>query len=105
MKGAYVLSQTGTQNGTPFAIVGEATYNGHGGGSVTATEMRGGTLIPIVGAPATFKVNPDCSGSKTVGPFNFNFVITPDGKTITFVQTDSGVVSAGKAKRLTQNGD
>jgi hypothetical protein len=98
MQGTYVLSQTGTAGTTPFAIVGEATYDGRGGGTVTATEMFGGTIELIVKAPATFTVNPDCSGSKTVGPYHFNFVITPDGKTITFIQTDSGVVSAGKAQ-------
>jgi hypothetical protein len=105
MKGTYVLSQSGTESGTPFAIVGEATYDGHGNGSVTATKMFGGTLVAIVGAPATFTVNSNCSGQKTVGPFHFNFVITPDGKTITFIQTDPGVVSAGQAKQLVRTSD
>ena len=105
MKGTYVLSQSGTQSGVPFAVVGEATYDGHGTGSVTATEMVGGTLIAINGAPATFTVNSNCSGQKTVGPYHFNFVITPDGKTITFIQTDSGVVSTGQAKQLVRTGD
>lgn len=100
MQGRYVLSQTGTAGTTPFAIVGQAIYDGRGGGTVTATKMFGGAIDLIVNAPATFTVNPDCSGSKTVGPYHFNFVITPDGKTITFIQTDSGVVSTGKAEWL-----
>jgi hypothetical protein len=50
-------------------------------------------------------VNSNCSGQKTVGPFHFSFVITPDGKTITFIQTDPGVVSAGQTKQLVRTSD
>jgi len=104
MYGSYALSQTGTITGVgPFAVVGVATYDGQGGGSVTATRSVNGTIATFT-APATFTVNLDCTGSKTVGTgsntIHFNFVISPDGKTITFIVTDTGTIAMGTAVRL-----
>jgi hypothetical protein len=54
--------------------------------------------------PITFSVNRDCTGSKTVGSgasaTHFDFVITPDGRTITWVQTDAFWVTSGTAVRM-----
>ena len=48
----------------------------------------------------------DCTGSKTFtntangAVTHFNFVITPDGSTINWIETDSGTVLLGQATRL-----
>jgi hypothetical protein len=48
-------------------------------------------------------VNPDCTGSKTIGSgasaTHFDFIITPDGSTITWIETDNGVTLSGTAIR------
>jgi hypothetical protein len=45
-------------------------------------------------------VNRDCTGSKTIGTSHFNFVITPDGSTITWIVTDAGVTLSGTGIRF-----
>jgi hypothetical protein len=58
--------------------------------------------------PAIFTVNRNCTGSKTVGTGasanHFDFVITPDGHTITFIETDAFAVTPGTAVRLNWQG-
>jgi hypothetical protein len=49
--------------------------------------------------PLPFTVNPDCTGSKTIGGTNFDFVITPDGSKITWIVTNSGFTMAGTGVR------
>ena len=51
-----------------------------------------------------FTVNSNCTGSKTFGTgataTHFDFMITPDGKTITWIAMDSGVIIIGTAVRM-----
>jgi hypothetical protein len=106
MKGTYVLSGSGSIVGVgPLTAVGLFTYNGDGTGvSGTTTISINGMSSTSSGAPATYTVNPDCSGSKTIGSGpsaqHYNFVITPDGKTITFIDIDPTVALVGNAVRL-----
>jgi hypothetical protein len=102
MKGVYLMSGTGTVVGVgPIAVVGIIAYDGQGGGVGTTTQSVNGTIHRQVVSTGVFTVNPDCSGSKTFGgTAHFDFVITPDGKTITWIRTDSGLIVTGTAVRM-----
>ncbi|MBV9743109.1 MAG: hypothetical protein JO099_05050, partial [Acidobacteriia bacterium] len=79
MSGAYVASGTGTIAGVgPISTVGLIIYNGDGTGmAVSSTSSVNGTAMTSNNVPATFTVNSDCTGTKTIGATHFNFVITP----------------------------
>jgi hypothetical protein len=85
-------------------VIARVFYDGNGHGSSTVTESLNGTIYQGITATATFTVNSDCTGNKTFvsagGSTHYNFVITPDGKTITWVQTDTGVTLSGVAVRM-----
>lgn len=102
MNGVYVASGTGTVAGVgPIALVGLVTYNGDGTGSMASiTQTVNGASSTASNIPATFTVNRDCTGSKTIGTQHFNFVITPDGSLITWIVTDAGVTLMGTGIRL-----
>lgn len=108
MKGTYVISASGTILGLgPVTAVGQFTYHGDGTGtSGTSTLSVNGASSTSSGASAVYTVNPDCSGTKTVGTGptaqHYNFVITPDGQTITFIVTDVNVAVVGTAQRLSR---
>ena len=105
MHGTYAMSGSGSITGIgPLASVGLVVYNGDGTGTVVSgTNVINGASSSLTNVPATFTVNADCTGSKTVGTgasaLHFNFVITPDGSTITWIVTDSGVTMTGTAVR------
>jgi len=107
MNRTYAMSGTGAVLGTgggPIAFVGIVTYNGDGTGTLhSATANVNGTVLKSTLVPAVFTVNRDCTGSKTFGAGptaqHFDFVITPDGSTITFVETDAFAVMSGAAVR------
>jgi hypothetical protein len=71
---------------------------------VTYSVSANGTITRGITATGTFIVNRDCTGSKTFGSgptaAHYDFVITPDGSMITWVETDAGVVISGQAVRL-----
>ena len=102
MNGTYVASATGTVVGVgPLAAVTQVIYNGDGTGMVVInTRSLNGVTSTFTGIPATFTVNRDCTGTKTIGSTHYNFVITPDGNTITFIVTDAGVTLMGTGVRF-----
>jgi hypothetical protein len=102
MNGTYVASGTGTVAGVgPIAVVGELIYNGDGTGYVVMlTQSVNGATSTATKVPVSFTVNPDCTGSKTVGTGHYNFVITPDGSLITWIVTDNGVTLMGTGVRM-----
>jgi hypothetical protein len=102
MSGTYVTSGTGTVAGVgPITTVGMIVYNGDGtGATVFSTTTVNGASSTSSGVSATFTVNTDCTGSKTIGTTHFNFVITPDGGTITWIVTDKGVNAMGTGVRI-----
>ena len=105
MQGTYVANGTGTVIGVgPITAVTLIIYNGDGTGTVVFnTRSVNGTASTATNIPANFTVNPDCTGSKTIGSTPFNFVITPDGSRITWIRTDNGVTMSGTAIRLGRN--
>lgn len=102
MNGTYLASGTGVVAGVgPIATVSLVIYNGDGTGmAVSGTRTVNGVSNSTGSAPASFTVNPDCTGSKIIGSTHFSFVITPDGSTITWIVTDNGVTLMGTGVRL-----
>lgn len=110
MRGTYVMAGTGTlfpQGGAPILIglVGKVVYDGQGNGQVIQTASVGGVIYRQGTFTGTYSVNSDCTGSKTFTSStgqasHFDFVITPDGRTITWIVTDAGQVLTGSAVRL-----
>ena len=105
MHGSYALSAGGFAGGAPIAVTGEVIYDGQGNGKlVTETVSLNGTIVRGITGTGVFRVNSDCTGSKTftttAGTSNFDFVITADGSKITWISTDSGVALTGTGVRL-----
>ena len=103
MRGIYVMSGTGTVVGVgPVVMVGEVIYNGDGTGTLLSVKKNvNGMVFSSSSVPITYTVNPDCTGSKTVGGANhYDFVVTPDGATITFIGADASTIISGKATRF-----
>jgi hypothetical protein len=103
LSGTYVNSGTGTMGGASVVMVGKVTYDGHGNGQSTFTRSVGGVITRPVAVPGVYTVNPDCTGSKTFnGTTDYDFVVTPDGREITWIVTNSsaGSLFTGRAVRL-----
>jgi hypothetical protein len=106
MKGTYVSAGTGTVGTadpfSPMATVGLVIYNGDGTGVLvySTKTVAGVSSTSTNNVLATFTVNPDCTGSKTIGATNLHFVITPDGSKITWIVTNPGVTLMGTGVRM-----
>ena len=105
MNGTYVMSGGGAVTGVgPVSVAGLVVYNGDGTGTlVTSTSSVNGTVSKLANVSGVYTVNRDCTGSKVFGSGasaqHFDFVITPDGSTITWVETDNGTTISGTAVR------
>lgn len=106
LNGAYVANGSGTVTGVgAITTVALIIYNGDGTGTlVSRTTTVNGNASTASKIPVTFTVNQDCTGSKTIGSgagaTTMNFVITPDGDTITWIITNAGVTMSGTGVRL-----
>ena len=106
MSGTYVVSGNGTVVGVgPVVLVGEAMYNGDGTGTFLSVKKNvNGMVVSSSSVPIAYTVNPDCTGSKIVGSgasaTHFDFVVTPDGATVTWVGADATAIISGKAERF-----
>jgi hypothetical protein len=106
MRGTYVVQGTGSiitpTGAVPFATVGQVTYFGDGTGSVTSSTTNMGGTVSRTTAPVagTYSVKPDCTGTKILGGVHYDFVISPNGRLISWVVTESGVVISGTAVKL-----
>ena len=100
LSGTYMLRGEGTIVGVgPVTVVGWLTYDGKGNvvkASMTASVNGTISTFPISGP---YTVNSDCSGSVEPGT-HYNFVVTPDGKEVYWIQTDPGTVTSGTEVRL-----
>jgi len=94
----YVSSGFGG-DGTPRALVGQATSDGKGNLSGTETKSKDGTILTVT-FTGTYSVAKNCTGSLTViqqdgTTKNANFVFDNSKKGFQVIQTDSGHVDAG----------
>jgi hypothetical protein len=107
--GTYVFNITGLVPPTPgattlvpLAAVGRVTYFANGTTSGVTSFSIDGQLQTEVTFAGTFTVNTDGSVSETdkqtSGPgllLHFSLYPTPDGNTLTIVQTDPGTIASG----------
>jgi len=85
-----VVSGTGTIVGLgPISAVGEITYDGQGNSIATYTASVNGTIHKGVTG----------SHSESDGS-HYDFVVTPDGNTAKWIETDTGTVVTGTEVRL-----
>lgn len=108
LHGTYNFAADGVQitgpDAGPFAYAGQIMYDGKGGINEVYSASFNGTIYRTVRETGRYTVNPDCresevdSAEKAV-PQHYDGFLRPDGSQFAFVQTDSGVVSAGTAIR------
>jgi hypothetical protein len=101
LSGTYMLRGEGTIVGVgPVTVVGWLTYDGKGfvaKNSMTAS-VNGAISTFAIAGPYT--VNSDCSGSFEPSGQHYNFVVSPDGKGVNWIETDPGTVFSGTEARL-----
>ncbi len=100
LKGVYGFIFSGLGgDGTPRAIVGQATADGKGNLSGTLTKSRDGTILELT-FTGTYSVAKNCTGSATYNDQDgetrhVNFVFNNGNKGWQAIQTDSGRVISG----------
>ena len=99
--GTYVVYGTGTIVGVgPAVAVGEITYDGRGNTIATFTLNVNGNVQPNTNVPGTYTINSDCTGTALEAGAHYSFVVSPDGNTTTWMETDPGTVVSGTEVRL-----
>jgi hypothetical protein len=99
--GTYVVYGTGTVVGVgPAVAVGEITYDGHGNTRATFTLNVNGNVQTHIDVPGTYTINSDCTGTSLEAGAHYSFVVSPDGNTTTWMETDPGTVVSGTEVRL-----
>lgn len=101
LRGTYVSIASGTLVGIgPVSAVGTLTSDGKGN-SVNPFTVSVNGVISRSTVTGTSTVNSDCTGSLTQSDgTHYDFVVTPDGSTFDWIETDAGTVLSGTARRL-----
>lgn len=107
LHGSYSLIGPGTIVGVgPVTAVGVETWDGQGNTFATYTASVNGTIYTGVTVTGTYSVNPDCTGSAAEADgTHYNFVVSPDGNNVTWIETDAGTVISGTETRLRNRGE
>jgi hypothetical protein len=99
--GTFVVYGTGTIVGVgPAVAVGEIAYDGHGNTLATFTLNINGSVQTNTDVPGTYTINSDCTGTTLEAGAHYSFVVSPDGNTTTWLETDPGTVLSGTEVRL-----
>ena len=109
LHGRYNFATESTQvsgpapNG-PFAYAGFVVYDGRGGDHEVYTISASGEVSRLVTETGKYHLNSDCTGSETdtgtgAGTQHYDEFVSPDGSQFAYIQTDSGIVSAGTLTR------
>jgi len=101
--GTYMSHGTGSIVGVgPITAVGTVTYDGKGNLSNPFTASVNGTILRGVTATGTYTVNTDCTGSaiQANGTQHYDFVVSPDGSKVRWIETDTGTVFSGSEVRF-----
>lgn len=100
--GTYMSMGGGTVVGLgPVTFMGEINFDGKGNatnpftGSFNGAILRGNLI-------ATYTVNSDCTGSLAAvdGSSHYDFVVSPDGSKLNFIETDKNFVVSGTAAKF-----
>jgi hypothetical protein len=95
---------SGTPPNGPFAYAGFVIYDGRGGDREVYTISAAGQVSRLVTETGTYHINSDCTGSETdtapgAGTQHYDSFVSPDGSQFAYIQTDTGIVSAGTLTR------
>lgn len=109
LRGRYVFDATGYNivDGSPVpkTVVEFLTFDGNGNLTSLATAVVGGKTIQDR-APGTgiYTVSDGCTGTLTFSPsgFTFDLFIAPNGRSFHMIQTVTGQMIAGEARRISQ---
>ena len=101
--GAYGFTLTGSYMQTLYAISGRFVSNGKGALTGSATQTVGGN-ISTNGFTASYEVKADCTGTAVLSfdggaQSSLSFTIVSNGQEVLMIDTDSGTVETGNAKR------
>jgi len=106
LNGVYVFDATGFNmiNGVaiPKTVVNFLTFKGDGSLTSIATAVVGGIKVAD-DAPGTgsYTVNDNCTGTLTdARGFTFDLFIAPNGRSFHMIQTVTGQMLAGEARRV-----
>ena len=102
LHGTCLVAGSGTivRVGT-ISAVGEVTFDGRGNSIATYTASVNGTIHKGVTVTGTYTVNLDCTASHAESDgSHYDYVVAPDGNTVTWIETDAGVVLSGTEVRL-----
>jgi len=102
LHGSYTVFGTGTIVGVgPLTALGVHTWDGQGNTVATFTASVNGNIFPGIAVTGTYSVNPDCTASLSESDgAHYNFVVSPDGNSATWIRTDAGTVLSGTETRL-----
>ena len=102
LHGSYTVFGTGTIVGVgPVTVVGVHTWDGQGNTVATYTASVNGNIFTGVTVTGTYSVNSDCTGSNAESDgSHYNFVVSPNGNSATWIRTDAGTVLSGTETRL-----
>jgi hypothetical protein len=109
LHGTYNFATESTQvsgpapNG-PFAYAGFVYYDGKGVNHEVYTISANGEVSRLVTETGRYHINSNCTGSETdtgpgAGTQHYDEFVWPDGSQFAYIQTDSGIVSAGTLTR------
>jgi hypothetical protein len=103
LKGTYLFSDSGFtivgHKQIPFADAGNETFDGNGHVHGVSTQSVNGKISRLLNSTGTYSITPQCTGTETItdttgSTTHYDQFIAPDGRTITYVETDPGTVSA-----------
>ena len=109
VRGVYLFHASGYTivNGAalPKAIIEKLVFDGEGNVSTPAVSLSiNGTIVqPPQGAPGTYTVDADCTGTLTFADAagnKFALQITPTGSEMNMLQTNANTVLQGTAERV-----
>jgi hypothetical protein len=99
LHGTYLYAGNGSDVSgstvTPIAFAGSEVYSGTGQVSGSSTNSTGGSIKPRSPYTGTYTVATDCLGTLTIGTtLKFDIYVAPSGDSFTYIETNSGSVSA-----------
>jgi hypothetical protein len=110
LHGRYMFDATGYNivNGSavPKTVAEFLTFNGDGSLTTIGTAVVGGTVVAKHPGTGTYTVNDDCTGTLTFSNgFTFDLFIAPNGRSFHMIQTVTGQMIAGEARRVSHPRD
>ena len=95
LQGGYVFSLSGRNQSAPWFAIGEFSANGAGQISSGLQDINNGTTIQTKnGFTGSYSINPDGSGSLSLGNLNFQLVMQAGGQVLA-LSTTNGTILTG----------